>query len=154
MHHLQQKQLSTFRRWAAREIREPNGVLGNEVWHPGLTTGASSRLIIKGDLLWKHARVPTRWKAQLVSCILHCQTLCSLDTLQPTEAAASKLNTFQFKYFVSFVTFHRGCFDLANANHETYKHAIGASVQQKSSVHQVAIYTKNEETIWGIPSER
>ena len=72
-------------------------------------------------------------KAQLSTCILEVYTvgnllhvsklLYSLEALQPTEAAASKLDTFQLKGLRKILKMSTTYIDRTNTNHEVYRRA-------------------------------
>ena len=49
------------------------------------------------ELFWKQANVPKKWKLQVFQSVRVSKLLYSLEALQPTEATASKLDTFQLK---------------------------------------------------------
>ena len=58
------------------------------------------------DLFWKQAQVPTKWKIQVFNAVCVSKLLYSLEALQPTEAAAKKLDTFQLKGPRKFFRMH------------------------------------------------
>ena len=75
------------------------------------------------DLFWKQARVPTKWKINVFNAVCVSKLLYSLEALQPTEAAASKLDTFQLKGLRKILHMHTTYIDRANTNNEVYRRA-------------------------------
>ena len=75
------------------------------------------------DLFWKQARVPTKWKIQVFDAVCVSKLLYSLEALQPTEAAASKLDTFQLKGLRKIWKMSTTHIDRTNTNHEVYRRA-------------------------------
>ena len=75
------------------------------------------------DLFWKQARVPTKWKIQVFNAVCVSKLLYSLEALQPTEAAASKLDTFQLKGLRKILKMSTTYIDRTNTNHEVYRRA-------------------------------
>ena len=74
-------------------------------------------------LFWKQARVPTKWKIQIFNAVCISKLLYSLEALQPTEAAASKLDTFQLKGFRKILKMSTTYSNRTNTNHEVYRRA-------------------------------
>ena len=67
--------------------------------------------------------MPTKWKIQVFNAVCVSKLLCGLEALQPTEAAASKLDTFQLKGFRKILKMSTTYINRANTNHEVYRRA-------------------------------
>lgn len=80
----------------------------------------------KLDLFWKQARVPNKWKIQVFNAVCVTKLLYSLEALQPTEAAASKLDTFQLKGLRKILRMTTTYIDRANTNEEVFRRANAA----------------------------
>ena len=63
--------------------------------------------------------MPTKWKIQVFSEVCVSKLLYSLEALQPTEAATSKLDTFQLKGLKK----NENVRNLHRPNHEVYRRA-------------------------------
>ena len=77
----------------------------------------------KLDLFWKQARVPNKWKIQVFNAVCVSKLLYSLEALQPTEATASKLDTFQLKGLRKILNMTTTYIDRANTNEEVFRRA-------------------------------
>ena len=80
----------------------------------------------KLDLFWKQARVPSKWKIQVFNAVCVTKLLYSLEALQPTQAAASKLDTFQLKGLRKILNMSTTYIDRANTNEEVFRRANAA----------------------------
>ena len=130
MHHLQQKQSNNLRRRAASRKRGANGLYITQInkkVDPKIEINrriSSTMPVLKRlDLFWKQAQVPTKWKLQVFNALCVSKLLYSLEALQPTEAAANKLDTFQLKVSETKLKMHTTYIDRANTHHEVYRGA-------------------------------
>ena len=73
--------------------------------------------------LGKQARVPNKWKIQVFNAVCVSKLLYSLEALQPTEATASKLDTFQLKGLRKILNMTTTYIDRANTNEEVFRRA-------------------------------
>ena len=67
--------------------------------------------------------MPTKWKIQVFNAVCVSKLLYSLEALQPTDAAASKLDTFQLKGLRKILKMSTTYIDRTNTNHEVYRRA-------------------------------
>ena len=77
----------------------------------------------KLDLFWKQANIPKKWKLQVFQSVCVSKLFCSLEALQPTEATASKLNTFQLKGLRKILNMETTYTKRENTNEEVCRRA-------------------------------
>ena len=77
----------------------------------------------KLELFWKQANVPKKWKLHVFQPVCVSKLLYSLEALQPTEATASKLETFQLKGLRKISNMETTYINRANTNEEVYRRA-------------------------------
>ena len=106
--------------WTKLSIWERRSVKGIEI---NRRISSTMPILKRLDLFWKQARVPTKWKIQVFNAVCVSKLLYSLEALQPTEAAASKLDTFQLKGLRKILKMSTTYIDRTNTNHEVYRRA-------------------------------
>ena len=109
----------------------------------------------KLDLFWKQARVPSKWKIQVFNAVCVTKLLYSLEALQPTQAAASKLDTFQLKGLRKILNMSTTYIDRANTNEEVFRRANAAiSEGHHRYIRPLSeVLKKNVENYWAISSD-
>ena len=120
----------TFRDGTPLKSVDKTTYLGTEIAKrvdPGLEISRRISLTMpvlkKLDLFWKQANVPKKWKLQVFQSVCVSKLLYSLEALQPTEATASKLDTFQLKGLRKILNMETTYINRENTNEEIYRRA-------------------------------